>query len=81
MNLSRTRKTLLLALPLTAWVWGSQLSADDEANTASESATAENVVLASNVEWTPPNPLRGEKGPKAATLWPIAMAWTRQGFS
>lgn len=57
-------KTFLsFALSLFISAWGSGQVASQSTNSTSE------VVLVSEVNWTPLNPLRGEKGPKAATLW------------
>ena len=38
------------------------------------------LVLASGVEWTPLNPARGDKGPKAGTLWGNRSGLTPTGF-
>ena len=54
------RAFLSLALALA-------LSADCSSSHAAEQT--HEVVLASEVEWTPLNPLRGDKSPKAGTLW------------
>ncbi len=66
MNFSQLGKALSLTAALVVSAWGSHLLATESANTVAKSAAEENVVLASDVEWTPLNPLRGDKGPKAA---------------
>ena len=64
------RTFLLLALVCVA------TAACNSLQTASDSITQEpaaeptsEVVLTSEVKWTPLNPLRGDKSPKAGTLW------------
>ena len=57
----------LLALSSTACT-GLQADADGATRTPAAGATAE-VVLVSDVEWGPLNPARGDKGPRAGTLW------------
>jgi hypothetical protein len=69
MNFSQLGKTLSLTAVLVVSARGAHLSATESANTVAKSAAEENAVLASDVEWTPLNPLRGDKAPKAATLW------------
>ncbi|MDE2999878.1 MAG: DUF4437 domain-containing protein [Gemmatimonadota bacterium] len=59
------RTYLLLTLALGVSVCVTLQAAAD--NTATKSATR--VVLSSEVKWEPLNPARGDKSPKAATLW------------
>ena len=59
------RTSLLLTLALGVSVCATRQARSD--NIATRSATR--VVLSSEVKWEPLNPARGDKSPKAATLW------------
>ncbi|NNE93009.1 MAG: DUF4437 domain-containing protein [Verrucomicrobiales bacterium] len=78
---SITRKFITAGLPLLvlAFVLISRtgfLDAADKANPKSASGH----LLTSNVEWTPLNPARGDKGPKAGTLWGDRAGAKQTGF-
>ncbi|MCH9809250.1 MAG: DUF4437 domain-containing protein [Alphaproteobacteria bacterium] len=64
-NVVWLRTFLSIALALFVTAWGSAQVASQ--STAEEPATE--IVLASDVKWTPLNPLRGDKSPQAGTLW------------
>tara|TARA_R110002096_G_scaffold147220_11_gene306934 strand:- start:2738 stop:3670 length:933 start_codon:yes stop_codon:yes gene_type:complete len=56
------------------------LDAADAHKPDSENDTNITIVLASDVEWTPLNPARGDKGPKAGTLWGDRAGLGETGF-
>ncbi len=63
--MSRTRNLKkLISITLVAAV-----TACTSLQTASDSIATNEVVAASEVKWSPLNPLRGDKSPKAGTLW------------
>ena len=53
---------------VTAACTGFQATSDNTAPEPAAKSTSE-VVLTSEVKWTPLNPLRGDNSPKAGTLW------------
>lgn len=57
----KTFSSLALSLCMSAWFSGTVA--------ANGIKTTVEVASVSDVKWTPLNPLRGDKGPKAATLW------------
>ena len=63
MNVIVIKTSLSVALGLSMSASGSAQTAIQSTNSNSE------VALVSDVEWTPLNPLRGDNGPKAGTLW------------
>ena len=60
--------TLALVSVVTAACVSLQTSSDSITQEPAAEPTSE-VVLMSEVNWTPLNPLRGDKSPKAGTLW------------
>ncbi|MFG0290893.1 MAG: DUF4437 domain-containing protein [Rhodopirellula sp. JB044] len=75
MSFTRTYRHSLQILTLAITVAAAGiLNADDLDNSTTE------VVLASDVQWQPLNPARGDKGPKAGTLWGDQTTDTSSGF-
>ena len=64
----RTFLSLALVSVVTAACVSLQAASDSIAQEPAAKPTSE-VVLTSEVKWTPLNPLRGDKSPKAGTLW------------
>ena len=60
--------SIALVSIVTAACTGLQAASDSTAPESTAKPTTE-VVLTSEVKWTPLNPLRGDKSPKAGTLW------------
>ncbi len=63
----KTFISLTLALLIT--VWGSRQVVSQSANQIPEVEQTSEVVLISEVEWSPLNPARGDQSPGAGTLW------------
>lgn len=63
----RTFLSLVLALLIT--VWGGTQVASQNIDPQSEAKPTSQVILTSEVEWSPLNPARGDQSPKAGTLW------------
>ena len=66
------KKRTLLPLVLINVVMAACLSLQAASDSIAQEPAAEptsKVVLTSEVKWTPLNPLRGDKSPKAGTLW------------
>ncbi|MDF1751492.1 MAG: DUF4437 domain-containing protein [Verrucomicrobiales bacterium] len=64
----------LLVLGLILSHRGNQMQAADRPESKTE------IVLTEDVEWTPLNPARGDKGPKAGTLWGDRAGDRQTGF-
>ncbi len=64
----RTFLSITLVSVVTAACVSLQTASDSIAQKPAAKPTSE-VVLTSEVKWTPLNPLRGDKSPKAGTLW------------
>eukprot|EP00903_Cladosiphon_okamuranus_P003633 g3631.t1 len=83
---SRIRNGIAVGLPLAALVlitvnsWSVLAAADDRPEPPETRPTCNEIVLASEVEWTPLNPDRGDKGPQAGTLWGNRGADEQSGF-
>ena len=74
-----------LLFVLAICVFGAEFSsaAQKQAGLTEKSSTAEptsKIVLASEIEWEQLNPKRGDKSPKAATLWGDRNGSERTGF-
>ncbi|NEQ35837.1 MAG: DUF4437 domain-containing protein [Okeania sp. SIO3I5] len=63
------RRFLLLALTLFVSIWGSMQLASQSIPPKAAANSTSKVVLMSEVEWGPLNPARGDKSPRAGTLW------------
>ncbi|MEM7601992.1 MAG: DUF4437 domain-containing protein [Verrucomicrobiota bacterium] len=75
------QKLITIALPLLvlALVLGSRHRMA-EAAAESASDTSATLVLASEIEWTPLNPARGDASPQAGTLWGDRAGEKQTGF-
>ena len=74
-----------LLLVLAICVFGAVFNnvAQEQTGSTEKGSTAEptsTVILASEIEWEPLNPKRGDKSPKAATLWGDRNGSGRTGF-
>lgn len=67
-KLTLTLVPLILAGAAITAAAGSHVASDGDASEQAAGTTTE-VVLASEVEWEPLNPARGDQSPQAATLW------------
>ncbi|MEM1253349.1 MAG: DUF4437 domain-containing protein [Cyanobacteria bacterium P01_H01_bin.21] len=63
------RTFLILTLALLVTVWGSTRASSQTIGPSPKVDQTAQVVLASEVEWGPLNPVRGDQSPRAGTLW------------
>ncbi|MGK7940573.1 MAG: DUF4437 domain-containing protein [Crocosphaera sp.] len=63
------RTFIALALAICVTVWGIARVASQGIDTKSEAEQTSEIILASEVEWSPLNPARGDQSPQAGTLW------------
>lgn len=78
-------KSLTVGLPLAALALvavnnDNLLFAAEQPETKAPTATKNEIVLASDVEWTSLNPARGDAAPQAGTLWGDRSADEQTGF-
>jgi len=68
-NMINLRMFLSLAFASIVAAYANAQVASDSNISKSTAEPASEIVLTSDVEWGPLNPARGDKGPKAGTLW------------
>ncbi|MDQ8191881.1 DUF4437 domain-containing protein [Roseibacillus persicicus] len=82
----KLQKALTTGLPLAVLglvtVSSSDLlfGAEEKSKSKALTPTQNEIVLSNEVEWTPLNPARGDKGPQAGTLWGDRAANEQTGF-
>ena len=76
----KIRMVLLLSLVSFFIACNNSNEASDSTNAAPMVNPTNKVILASEVEWTPLNPARGDQSPQAATLWGDRNAEVATGF-
>ena len=76
----RQKNAQVIMLVLLATIWGSPQVESQTADSESATEPPSQRVLISEVAWGPLNPARGDKGPKAGTLWGDRTAPGPSGF-
>lgn len=74
------RTFISLALAIFVTVWGSTQIASQNADPKPEVEPISEVVLMSEVDWSPLNPARGDQSPQAGTLWGDRTTSEASGF-
>ena len=69
LEMKNIRTFISLALAIFVTVWGSTQVLSQSIDPNPEVEPTSEVVLMSEVEWSPLNPARGDQSPKAGTLW------------